>query len=57
MTDNKESPKNSNLTTPAIDFMSWTSPSINTSSDSSQGIVSSKTYYEKKKKNLFNLDQ
>ncbi|KAG1119409.1 hypothetical protein G6F42_012982 [Rhizopus arrhizus] len=39
MTDNKESPKNSNLTTPAIDFMSWTSPSINTSSDSSQAKV------------------
>ncbi|KAL9554380.1 hypothetical protein MBANPS3_002825 [Mucor bainieri] len=34
MTDNKESPKSSNLTTPAIDFMSWTSPSINTPLDS-----------------------
>ncbi|KAL7316866.1 hypothetical protein PS15m_003301 [Mucor circinelloides] len=39
MTDNKDSPKSSNLTTPAIDFMSWTSPSINTSSDSSQAKV------------------
>lgn len=47
MTDNKESPKSSNLTTPAIDFMSWSSPSINTSLDSSQGIVSSKTHFKK----------
>ncbi|CAO3615542.1 unnamed protein product [Mucor fragilis] len=39
MTDNKESPKSSNLTTPAIDFMSWSSPSINTSLDSSQAKV------------------
>ncbi|GAN06243.1 hypothetical protein MAM1_0116d05723 [Mucor ambiguus] len=39
MTDNKESPKNSNLTTPAIDFMSWSSPSTSTSLDSSQAKV------------------
>lgn len=39
MTENKESPKNSTLTTPAIDFMNWSSPSTSTPLDSSQGIV------------------
>ncbi|KAK4520426.1 uncharacterized protein ATC70_008561 [Mucor velutinosus] len=39
MTDNKESPKSSTLTTPAIDFMSWSSPSTNTPLDSSQAKV------------------
>ncbi|CEP14595.1 hypothetical protein [Parasitella parasitica] len=36
MTENKDSPKKANLTAPAIDFMSWSSPSSN---DSSQAKV------------------